>query len=130
MRWIDVNLSRQWISAVEGDTPVYSGPCTTGKAGWSTPVGTFRIFSWVFNETMDSATLGIPRGALEGYYLRDILFTQYFAGGGYALHTNYWQPATVFGNYPTSHGCVGLRHADAEFLWTFATFGTPVHIQH
>lgn len=130
VRWIDVNLSRQWISAVEGDTQVYSAPCTTGKAGWSTPVGTFRIFSRVFNETMDSATLGIPRSAPEGYYLRDIFFTQYFAGGGYALHTNYWQPATVFGNYPTSHGCVGLRYADAEFLWTFATFGTPVHIHH
>jgi hypothetical protein len=130
VRWVDVNLSRQWVTAVEGDTPVHGAPCTSGKAGWGTPTGTFHVFSRVFNETMDSATMGIPRGSAEGYYLKDIFFTQYFAGGGYALHTNYWQPASVFGSRPTSHGCVGLRYADAQFLWNFATFGTPIYIHH
>jgi hypothetical protein len=130
IHWVDVNLSRQWVSAVDGDTPVYGAPCTSGKAGFGTPTGTFGIFSRVFNETMDSATTGIPRGSAEGYFLKDIFFTQYFANGGYALHTNYWQPASVFGRYPTSHGCVGLRYADAQFLWTFAGFGTPVYIHY
>jgi lipoprotein-anchoring transpeptidase ErfK/SrfK len=129
-RWVDVNLSRQWAIAAEGDQVVHAAPCTTGKAGFQTPTGTFQIFSRVFNETMDSATIGIPRGSAEGYYLKDIFFTQYFADGGIALHTNYWQPANVFGSYPTSHGCVGLRYADAQFLWTFATFGTPVYIHY
>jgi lipoprotein-anchoring transpeptidase ErfK/SrfK len=127
-RWIDVNLSRQWVTAMQGDTPVRGIPATTGKPGFGTPVGTFTIFSRVFNETMDSATTGIPRNSAEGYYLKDIYYTQYFADGGYALHTNYWQPGSVFGAYPTSHGCVGMRQADAQFLWEFATFGTKVHV--
>jgi lipoprotein-anchoring transpeptidase ErfK/SrfK len=127
-RWVDVNLSRQWATAMQGDAPVRGIPVTTGKGSFPTPVGTFTIFSRVFNETMDSLTIGIPRGAPEGYYLRDIYYTQYFADGGFALHTNYWQPGSVFGSYPTSHGCVGMRQADAEFLWSFATFGTKVHV--
>lgn len=127
-RWIDVNLSRQWATAMQGDTPVRGIPVTTGKPGFPTPTGTFRIFSRVFNETMDSATTGIPRNSPEGYYLRNVYYTQYFAAGGYALHTNYWQPSSVFGAYPTSHGCVGMRQADAQFLWEFATFGTKVHV--
>jgi hypothetical protein len=127
-RWIDVNLSRQWATAVEGDTPVRGIPVTSGKPGFGTPTGTFQIFTRVFNETMDSATIGIPRNAAEGYYLRDIFYTQYFADGGVALHSNYWQPTSVFGNYATSHGCVGMRQADAQFLWEWAGFGTKVYV--
>jgi lipoprotein-anchoring transpeptidase ErfK/SrfK len=127
-RWVDVNLSRQWATAAEGDTVVRGMPVTTGKAGFGTPTGLYSIFSRVYNETMDSATIGIPRNSAEGYYLKDILYTQYFADGGIALHTNYWQPGSVFGAYPTSHGCVGMRQADAAFLWDFATFGSRVYV--
>ncbi|HZQ99223.1 MAG TPA: L,D-transpeptidase [Chloroflexota bacterium] len=130
IHWVDVNLSRQWVTAMDGDTPVRGIPATTGKPGFSTPTGTFQIFSRVYNETMDSATIGIPRSSPEGYYLKDILYTQYFADGGIALHTNYWQPASVFGSYPTSHACVGMRLQDAAFLWDFATFGTPVYVHY
>ena len=127
-RWVDVAIGRQWLTLMEGEAPVYGAPVTTGKAGFPTPRGTFRIFSRVFNETMDSLTTGIPRNSPEGYFLKDIFFTQYFADGGYALHTNYWQPASVFGMRPTSHGCVGMRQADAQVVWNFAGIGTKVHI--
>ena len=127
-RWVDVNLSRQWATAAEGDTIVRGIPVTTGKAGFGTPTGTFTIFSRVYNETMDSATIGIPRNSAEGYYLKDIYYTQYFADGGVALHTNYWQPSSVFGAYPTSHGCVGMRQVDAAFLWDFVGNGSVVYV--
>ena len=129
-RWIDVNLSRQWLTTMQGDQPVFGAPITSGKSGWATPTGTFRIFSRVFNETMDSATLGIPRGSSEGYYLKDIFYTQYFADGGYAIHSNYWQPQSVFGVAPTSHGCIGMRQGDAKVVWDFADFGTSVHVHY
>jgi hypothetical protein len=127
-RWIDVNLARQWLSLVQGDRPVHGAPVTTGKPSFPTPRGTFRIYSRVPNETMDSRTIGIPRGSPEGYYLKDILYTQYFLAGGYALHTNYWQPASVFGRVATSHGCVGMPRAHALAAWNFATIGTKVHV--
>jgi lipoprotein-anchoring transpeptidase ErfK/SrfK len=127
-KWVDVNLARQWLSLVQGDAPVHGAPVTTGKPSFPTPRGTFRIYSRVPSETMDSLTLGIPRSSPEGYFLKDILYTQYFLPGGYALHTNYWQPASVFGRVATSHGCVGMPRAHALAVWTFAGIGTKVHI--
>lgn len=123
-RWIDIDLGRQTATAMVGDAPLYTALVTTGKDGWETPVGTFQILYRVANETMTSAAIG----AEEYYVLEDVLFTQYFTNGGHALHLNYWRPDYYFGNIRSSHGCVGMRYADAEFFWNFATFGTRVTI--
>ncbi len=129
-RSIDVNLSTQTATALEGGVPVYTAPVTTGRPGWSTPTGTFSILRRIPNETMDSSTIGIPRNAPGGYYLTNILYTQYFDSSGDALHYNYWSPPSAFGHYPTSHGCVGMPLAAAKFFWDFATYGTPVVIHY
>ena len=55
----------------------------------------------------------------EEYHVKNVLYIQYFDRAGCALHLNYWQPDSVFGAYPTSHGCVGLRLHDAQWLWLF-----------
>ena len=128
VRWAYVSLSSQRITAMVGDTPVYVALATTGKPGFATPRGTFTIVRRVYNETMDSLSIGLPRNSPEGYYIRDILFTQYFDWQGDAIHLNYWQPASVFGRVPTSHGCVGLQYADAEFFWYFLSLGSQVVI--
>lgn len=93
-----------------------------------TPKGNWRIYSRVANETMDSRTIGIPREAPDGYYLKDVLFTQYFAPNGVALHYNYWTPASQFGQRAGSHGCVGLQYDDALFLWEFGEIGMRVYV--
>ncbi|MBI4317605.1 MAG: L,D-transpeptidase family protein [Chloroflexi bacterium] len=123
-RWIDVNLSTQTATAYVGNLLVHVAAVTTGRPANPTPTGTFGVFSRVFSETMISTTPG------DEYHMENVLFTQYFLGGGYALHYNYWQPDSVFGNTPTSHGCVGMRYGDAAFFWNFATFGTPVVIHY
>ncbi len=123
-RWIDVSISNQTATAYTGDTPVYTALVTTGKPGNETPTGTFYIFSRVYNETMVSTTPG------DEYFQDNVYFTQYFTGAGDALHYNYWQPASVFGNVPTSHGCVGLTYGDAAYFWDFADVGTPVVIHY
>jgi lipoprotein-anchoring transpeptidase ErfK/SrfK len=76
---------------------------------------------------MDSATVGIPRNSPGGYYLTNVLYTQYFLAGGQSIHYNYW--SSNFG-YPGSHGCLGLSYADAAFMWSFAAIGTPVAIHY
>ncbi|MCL5264704.1 MAG: L,D-transpeptidase family protein [Chloroflexi bacterium] len=123
-RWIDIDVSNQTATAYEGNTAVFTAGVTTGRPGTPTPIGTFYIFSRVYNETMVSTTPG------DEYYLENVYFTQYFAGGGYALHYNYWQPDYVFGSIPTSHGCVGLRYGAAAFFWDFADYGTPVVVHY
>jgi lipoprotein-anchoring transpeptidase ErfK/SrfK len=127
-RWIDVDLAKQRLRLVQGDRVVRSVPVTTGKPGFRTPTGTFRIFHRVEQDVMDSATLGVDRDSAEGYLLRNVRYSQYFADGGFALHANYWQPPSVFGQVATSHGCVGMAEGDAAAVWSFAGNGTLVHV--
>ncbi|MGI5836749.1 MAG: L,D-transpeptidase [Chloroflexota bacterium] len=129
-RWIDVDLTEQTATAMEGWTPIYTAETTTGRDGWETPVGTFNIQRRIFNEIMDGATIGIPPGSPGYYYFPNVLYTQYFTPSGAALHYNYWGTDDVFGERRTSRGCVGLRLEDAEFFWNFADLGTVVRVHY
>lgn len=126
-RWIEVDRGAQVARAIQNGQVVYSAPVTVGTQAFPTPTGVFAVERRVANETMDSRTVGIPLSSPDGYFLEGVLFTQYF-NDGYALHYNYWSPPAAFGNYPGSHGCIGLMLADAEFFWNFADIGTPVII--
>ena len=81
----------------------------------------------VAKETMTSERVypPIPRGAPGGYYLENVLYTQYFATNGAAIHYNYW--SSNWG-YPGSHGCLGLPLTEAKWAWDWASTGTPVSI--
>ena len=128
--WINVNLSTQTATAYNGSRPVYTALVTSGRPGYATPTGSFSIVKRVYNETMTSWVFGIPPTAPGGYYVPNVLYTQYFDWSGDALHDNYWSPSSAFGGYGTSHGCVGMRVGDAAFFWNFATYGTPVEVHY
>jgi hypothetical protein len=126
--WIDVNLSLPArMTAYAGGTPVRTMRPIIGRGPLATPAGNFSIIRRVANETMDSSTIGIPRNGPGGYYLRNVLFTQYFLPSGQSIHYNYWSSSW---GYPGSHGCLGLAYDDAAFIWSFATVGTPVSIHY
>ena len=124
-RWIEIDRQQQVAKAFENGRLVHTALVSTGVPAFPTPVGTFSIQRRVLDETMDSRTIGIPLSSPLGYFLPHVLYTQYFTDG-VALHDNFWSPDAAFGSYPTSHGCVGMRSADALFFWNFATIGTPV----
>jgi hypothetical protein len=127
-RWIDVDLNEPaMIVAYDGDELVHAALTIKGTAVDPTPLGVYRISRRVANEIMDSATVGIPRNSPRGYYLRNVLYTQYFTGGGASLHYNYW--SSVFG-YAGSHGCLGLTFDDSLWFWNWAGIGTPLHIHY
>ena len=128
-RWIEVSLREQALRAYRGDRLVYEAPVSTGKPGFATPRGEFVIYDRYRRQDMDSATVGLSRFGPEGYLMKSVPFVQYFAAGGYAIHGNTWSAPGSFGRYPTSHGCVGLRPADAEWLFAFAGLGTRVVIR-
>ncbi len=125
--WVDINLSHQAAVGMIGDGWTRVALMTSGKRGWDTPEGQFRIVRRVANETMTSASLGIT-DPNDQYVLRDVLYTQYFTLQGHALHLNYWRPDAVFGNARTSHGCIGLRLSDAEYFWRHLRNGSRVVI--
>lgn len=124
-RWVDVNLTTLRATAYTGTKAGYSARVTTGKPGYATPTGTYFIFSRVRIQDMESQP-----GDAEHYLVKDVQYVQYFRGGGFALHANYWQPPSVFGRANTSHGCVGMVLADAAYFWSFASSGTPVYVHY
>lgn len=123
-----IDVPAQRASLMVGGSEVYSMRITTGRAPNETPSGQFRVTYRVRNERMTSTQAGI-NDPNDHYDVQRVLFTQYFAAGGYALHLNYWQPYSVFGGYPSSHGCVGLLLHDAQYLWMWAGSGTPVTVR-
>ena len=114
------------VTAYEDAKPVYSALALHGKGGWGTPAGFHTIVRRVANETMSSETLGIPRTAPDGYYLKDVLYTQYFTTDGAAIHYNYW--ASNFG-YAGSRGCLGMNLDDSKWFWDWAELGTPLFVK-
>ncbi|MDQ6670057.1 MAG: L,D-transpeptidase [Chloroflexota bacterium] len=125
-RWLDVSLSgAAHVVAFDADETVRTFYAIKGTPKYPTPAGTWSIVRRVANETMDSTTVGIPRNAPGGYYLKNVLYTQYFRGTGESLHYNWWSSAW---GLPGSHGCLGLSLADSRWLWDWAAIGTPVSI--
>ncbi len=121
-RRVDVDLSAQWLTAYEGDTPVFRAPVATGKDGFNTPTGTFAIYS---KYTMQSMT-GNAGG--ESWYVPDIPWVQYVVGG-VALHGTYWHDQWGTG-VRMSHGCINLNIDDAQWLYEWADVGTEVNIHY
>ncbi len=110
-RWVHVDLGAQILVAYEGDEPVFTTLVSTGRNGFETPTGLFRIQSKHLSTTMDD-----PNAGAESYSIEDVPWTMYFEGS-YALHAAFWHDR--FGR-PRSHGCVNLAPADARwiFMWS------------
>lgn len=120
-RWVEVNLSAQYLTAWEGNTKVNGTLVSTGKPGFETPTGTFYVLYRYRYDTMAGCIQG------ECYYVPDVPWTQYFTNYGHALHGAYWH--NDFGT-TRSHGCVNLPLWFAEWLWYWATYGTRIWIHY
>ena len=114
VRWIDVDLSSQTLTAYEGQTAVRTTLVSTGLPRTPTPVGLYRIWIKLRYDAMSG----------PGYYLPNVPYTMYFYRG-YGLHGTYWH--SNFG-HPMSHGCVNLPTPEAEWLFNWAEVGTLVNV--
>ena len=115
-RWIQINLSTQRLTAWEGNTPTYSVIVSTGRSHTPTLPGVFNIRE---KRAMD-------RMVGDNYDVPDVPYAMYYHGG-YAIHGAYWH--NNFGT-PMSHGCTNVAVDHAEWLFNWASVGTPVVIHH
>jgi lipoprotein-anchoring transpeptidase ErfK/SrfK len=125
-QWFEADLQQPAIlTAYDGDRAVWSSLVIHGKVPDVTPVGSHHVIYRVARETMTSERVypPIPRGAPGGYYLENVLYTQYFNRTGAAIHYNYW--VSNWG-YRASRGCLGLPLAESRWCWDWADMGTPV----
>ncbi|MDQ4045038.1 MAG: L,D-transpeptidase [Chloroflexota bacterium] len=120
-KWIEVNLSTQYLIAWQGDVRVNETYVSTGKSGFETPPGTYSIIVKKPVEDMEGVIGG------EYYNVPDVPWVMYFTDVGHAFHGTYWH--SNFGT-PMSHGCVNLTIGFAEWLYNWAPLGTRVVIHY
>jgi len=117
-KWIDVNLSRQRITAYIGSRVIRSVLVSTGTWQHPTVTGSFRVYAKVHSQAMS----GGSRARGDYYYLPNVPHVMYFYSG-YAIHGTYWHHN--FG-HRMSHGCVNLTLGDASWFYDWAPLSTRV----
>ncbi len=118
---IIVDLSDQWLYALEGGRLVYDAPVTTGRPGWETPIGEHRVYYKLPLQTMNACAQG------ECWNVPDVPNVMYIYGG-VALHGAYWHNAFGSGRL-LSHGCINLPLRSAAWLYRWTPYGTPVTVR-
>ena len=116
IRWIDVDLTVQSLTAYEGLTPVRTTLVSTGLPHTPTPTGQYHIELMLRYDDMSG----------PNYYLPNVPYVMYFYRG-FGLHGTYWH--ANFG-HPMSHGCINLPTPEAEWLYDWAAVGTLVNIHY
>ena len=111
VKWIHIDLDEQTLVAYDGEQAVYATLVSSGKEGYDTPRGVFRIREKYVSITMNG------QDPVDGAYeVEEVPWTMYY-WKSYALHGAYWH--NDFGQV-RSHGCTNLSPYDARWLfeWT------------
>ncbi len=101
---MEVHIRQQVLLLVRGGRVVRAIHVSTGRAGWATPAGRFRIQSRYTMSWSIRFKTWMP-------------LAQYFTDG-YALHEYPEVPA-----YPASHGCIRVPAAESRTAWAFGAVG-------
>jgi lipoprotein-anchoring transpeptidase ErfK/SrfK len=94
---------------------------SAGAPATPTPIGQFKVYAKFASQDMKGFN---PDGSK--YFQPHVPWINYFLPGGYAVHGNYWRPASVFGAVNTSHGCVSLPVDQAKWVYDWTPIGTTV----
>jgi lipoprotein-anchoring transpeptidase ErfK/SrfK len=119
-KWIVVDTTSKRMYAYEQSTLVHSFLVSAGAPQTPTVTGQFAIYSKFRTQDMRGNNADGSR-----YFQPNVEWVSYFYKD-YAVHGNYWRPASWFGNINSSHGCVGVVNPDAQWIYDWAPIGTPV----
>jgi peptidoglycan hydrolase-like protein with peptidoglycan-binding domain len=106
---IEVLLDRQLTLVEDGSQVTRILDVATGKPGFETPTGSFRVFRKELRSWSVPYKVWLP-------------WASYFVGG-VAFHEYPDVPP-----YPASHGCVRVPRWDAQWLYQQTPIGTPVTV--
>jgi lipoprotein-anchoring transpeptidase ErfK/SrfK len=115
-KWVHIDLSEQLLVAYEGSRPVFAALVSSGKEGFATPAGEFRIVSKHVSATMDGIT-----EADGAYSIEDVPWTMFF-NSNFAIHGAFWH--NRFG-MTKSHGCVNMSPVDARWVFEWSEPSVP-----
>jgi L,D-transpeptidase catalytic domain len=102
---VEVDISRQVMALVDGDTPVATFHVSTGAPATPTVRGNFHFYM-----------------KQPGYNSHRMYYSVYFIGG-YATHG--YNPVP---NYNASHGCVRNPIPFSRYIYNWINVGDPMHV--
>ena len=120
-KYIDISLAHQNMVIFEDGKSLNSFLISSGKKGFNTPAGTFKIEN------------KYPRAWSKKYSLWMPYWMAFLPTGEMGIHElpewpgGYKEPATHLGT-PVSHGCIRLGVGPAKEVYDWAEIGTPVII--
>ena len=129
-----VNFTTQHFWAYENGNVVAESPTTTGIRGitaYGTDFGPMKILYRSHPWKMHSP---FPKGTPHWYPDTVVQWTAFFTWSGESFHEASWEPDSQLGpgsqynSYTRSHGCVHVPNSDAQFLFHWASEGTPVDV--
>ena len=100
-----------------GEEPKY-----TTRSGIKVIMEKHRFFN------MNSASVGISPDSPEGYNLQNVEYAMRLTNSGEFIHAAPWNSAYM-GTSNRSHGCTGLRTADAGWLYGILDIGDPIEYE-
>jgi len=113
---IEIDLSRQTLTAWQGDQQVLHTSISSGTYKTPTVTGRFLVSWKLDNQHMYGDDFDLP----------NVPWVMYFYEG-YAIHGAYWH--NNFG-MPMSHGCVNMVPSQAGFLYEWAPVGTEIYVHY
>lgn len=119
-RLIEVSIKKQRLTAWRDGMIVYRFVISTGREGYETPPGHYKILEKYENRWSRKWSVWMPYAMrfFEGYFIHQLPHKD---GSSYNIG------ATKLGT-PDSHGCIRVDVGDAEQLFKWAKVGTPVWI--
>ncbi len=121
-----VDAGAHQMSVTDGGSVVRTMAVSTGRDKYPTDSGIHVASEKARSITMDSSTVGIPRGSADGYY-ETVQFNVRISNSGEFIHSAPWSVADQ-GQNNVSHGCVNLAPADAEWFYNFTLPGDVVKV--
>ncbi|WP_288797640.1 Ig-like domain-containing protein [uncultured Arsenicicoccus sp.] len=119
-----VDMRTHHMAVVRDGEQINNIPVTTGKPGFTTRSGTKVIMEKVSAMTMDSETVGIPKGSPE-YYKLDTRWNMRITWTGEFLHAAPWSQWAQ-GRRNVSHGCTNMGLDDARWMFESSMVGDVV----
>lgn len=121
-----VDMVTHRMTVTRDGQPLRTFKVSTGKPGPKTETryGTKVIIERNSALTMDSATVGIPKGD-PNYYKIDTKWNLRLTWTGEFIHSAPWSTSAQ-GSANVSHGCTNMAPADAEWMFTHSRMGDVV----
>jgi lipoprotein-anchoring transpeptidase ErfK/SrfK len=118
---VEVNVVTKQMYLYDNGQLTKQYPISAGAVSTPTPIGQFQTYQKLAVQDMRGFNANGTK-----YFQPHVHWINYFLPGGYAIHGNYWRPTSWFGVRNSSHGCVSLPDAEAQWVYNWMPVGTTV----